>query len=65
MLYFHPNLGIFYQEGLETEKISKFYDHVEYLVVIRNILGHLAYFMVIWYVLARKSGNPALNEACR
>jgi hypothetical protein len=56
-------------EGLATENLGIFYDHLVYFTAIGNVL-HMAiwyiYFAVIWCIFPRfgildqeKSGNPA------
>jgi hypothetical protein len=41
----NPNFGSI-SEGLGTENVFKFYDHLEYL-----FYGHLLLFMAVWYSL--------------
>jgi hypothetical protein len=52
-------------EGLALENLGIFYGHLVYFTAIGNILWHLVYFVVIWYIFPRfgildqeKSGNP-------
>jgi hypothetical protein len=55
---------------LAMENIGIFYDHLVYFTAIGNILWHLVYFVVIWYIFPRfgildqeTSGNPDLATA--
>jgi hypothetical protein len=48
------------------ENLCIFYDHLVYFTAIESILwpfgifcGNLVYFSPFWYVVPKKSGNPA------